>query len=171
MYLEKALVESSLANFLHGFMSVESQAEAYNETFRDTEKVKQFKLFLANNPKVGKHFEKKINVESSDDELHVPMNENFNEKEVSESGNFVFSGMFELHRKSLSQAYYNHWVRLELEERKMVGKYFFGPYNYETEEGTKKLFTYKDSVDCLLADIDNWRKEELYPHDKCTGLI
>ena len=35
MYLEKALVESSLANFLHGFMSVESQAEAYNETLID----------------------------------------------------------------------------------------------------------------------------------------
>ena len=170
VYLEKRLVESSLANFLHGFMSVESQAEAFNETFRESEKVAQFKRFLEKNPKVGKHFEKRINAQCSDDEMSVPMNENYNEKEVVDTGDCVFSGMFELHRKSLSQAYYNYWVRLELEERGLIGKYFFGPYFYETE-GSRKIFNYKDSVDCFLEEVENWRKEELYQHDKCTGLF
>ena len=167
--MEKALVESCLANYMHGFMSMESQAEAYNETFRDSEKVKQFKLFLSKNPKVGKHFDKKMKAESSDDELFLPLSEHFNENEVSESGDCVFTGMFELHRKSLSHAYYNHWVLLELEERRMVGKYFFGPYFYKTEDGKNKLFTLKDSFDSFLANVDDWRKEEIYPHDNCTG--
>ena len=40
------LVESDMSNFMHGFMSMESAAEAYNETFRHSTAVTQLKEFL-----------------------------------------------------------------------------------------------------------------------------
>ena len=105
----------------------------------------------------------------NDDEYCLPMSEDFNEKEAVEKGFSVFSGMFELHRKSLSQAFFNHWILKELQERKLVGKYFFGPY-YHENNGTKQILSYKESVDNFLSDVDSWRTEELYPHNNCTGL-
>ena len=148
---------------------MESQAEAYNETFRSTEKVVEFKLFLEKNPKVGKHFEKKINSKPADDEYCLPMSDDYNEKDATENGHSIFSGMFEMHRKSVSQAFFNHWVLSELQERKLVGNYFFGPYYYENN-GSRKLLSYKDSVDNFQSDVDSWRTEEIYPHDNCTGI-
>jgi hypothetical protein len=59
VYLEKSLVESAMSNFMHGFMSMESAAEAYNETFRHCDSVKQFKDFLDKNPFVCNHFNAK----------------------------------------------------------------------------------------------------------------
>ena len=35
VFLEKAFLESCLSNLMHGFISMESTAEAYNETFRN----------------------------------------------------------------------------------------------------------------------------------------
>ena len=164
------LVEGGMAHFMHGFMSMESQAEAYNETFRNSDKVEQFKLFLAQNPKVGKHFEKKINAKPADDEYFIPMSDDFNEKDAAEKGLPIFSGMYEMHRKSVSSAFFNHWILSELKERNLVGKYFFGPY-YHEQDGAKKLRNYKESVDMFQCEVDHWRTEELYPHDDCTGII
>ena len=60
VYLEKDFVEYGLSNFMHGFMSMESTAEAYNKAFRSTNSVKLFKAFLSENPTVGNHFNTKI---------------------------------------------------------------------------------------------------------------
>ena len=169
VYFEKMLVEGGMAHFMHGFMSMESQAELYNETFRNSDKVKQFKLFLAMNPNVGKHFDKKIKAKPSDDEFFVPMSEDFNEKDAEEKGHSTYSGMYEMHRKSVSSAFFNYWTLCELRERNLLSKYFFGPYYYE-EDGTRKLCNYKESVDTFQCKVDRWRTDELYPHDECTGI-
>ena len=170
VYFEKMLVEGGMARFMHGFMSMESQAEAYNETFRNSDKVKQFKLFLAQNPKVGKHFDIKIKAKPADDEFFAPMSEDYNEKDAEDKGLSIFSGMYEMHRKSVSSAFFNHWTLCELQERNLVGEYFFGPYYYE-QDGTRKLCNYKESVDIFHCKVDRWRTDELYPHDHCTGII
>ena len=167
VYFEKLLVERSMASFMHGFMSMEAEAEAYNETFRGSEQVEQIKLFLNKNPNVGKHFEKKIKAKPAEDEYEAPMSDDFNEKEAASKGLQVFSGMHEMHRKSLSAAFYNLSTLLELQERNLVGKYFFGPYHYEVD-GMQKLLNYKESVDNFQRDVDKWRTDELYTHDNCT---
>ena len=48
VYIEKQLIESFMSNFMHGFMSMESTAEAYNEAFRNTISVHLFKEELKN---------------------------------------------------------------------------------------------------------------------------
>lgn len=161
VYFEKLFVESGLARFMHGFMSMESQAEAYNETFRNTDNVQEFKKFLEKNPTVGRHFEKKIKAKHDDEYFDESLDET--DEEVS-----VASGMFELHRKSVSQAFFNQFILSELQERNMVGKYFFGPYYYESEDG-QKLMTYKKSADNFQSDVDSWRTDEIYQHKNCTG--
>ena len=163
VYFEKLFVESGLDRFMHGFMSMESQAEAYNQTFRNTEKVKEFKKFLAKNPSVGRHFEKKIKSKASDDEYDE-------DQDATEEEASVASGMFELHRKSVRQSFFNLFMLRELQERNMLGKYFFGPYFYESN-GEQKLMTYKESADNFQADVDSWRTEEIYQHANCTGNI
>ena len=45
VYLETNFVEYEMSNFMHGFMSMESTAEAYNEAFRNTNSVKLFNEF------------------------------------------------------------------------------------------------------------------------------
>ena len=60
MYLEINFVEYEMSNFMHGFMSMESTAEAYNEAFRNTNSVKLFNEFLSEKQSVGNHFSTKI---------------------------------------------------------------------------------------------------------------
>ena len=43
--LDRSLVESDMSNFMHGFMSMESVAEAYNETFRHSTAMQNSKNF------------------------------------------------------------------------------------------------------------------------------
>ena len=70
------------------------------------------------------------------------------------------------------------WLRLtltsglyeELLERKMIGKYLLGPY-YRFEDGEKKLFKYKDSVEQFLALVDCLRVNETYSHTSCAGTF
>ena len=73
------------------------------------------------NPNVGKHFDKKIKAKPSDDEFFVPMSEDFNEKDAEEKGHSTYSGMYEMHRKSFSSAFFNFWTLCELRERNLVG--------------------------------------------------
>jgi hypothetical protein len=69
----------------------------------------------------------------------------FYEKEidyVKASNEVYFEKMLvdEMHRKSVCQAVFNHWVLSELQERKLVGNYFLGPYYYENN-GSRKLLS------------------------------
>ena len=57
--------------------------------------MQEFKKFLEKNPTVGRHFEKKIKAKHDDEYFDESLDET--DEEVS-----VASGMFELHRKSVS---------------------------------------------------------------------
>ena len=83
-------------------------------------------------------------------------------------GENVFCGMSEMHRKSVSQVVFNFWIHQELKERKMVGKFLFGPFY--TDDARKKLFTYRDSVEKLLEVVEKMRINETYKHKKCSGI-
>ena len=98
-------MESYLCNLQHCWMSMEGQSESYNDLWWNSHKVEMIRLFLDKNPSVGKHFDKKIAAENLD-EINLPFNDNYNEKESKESGRGIFSGMQELHRKSLSQVWF-----------------------------------------------------------------
>jgi hypothetical protein len=152
-----------MSNFMHGFMSMESTAEAYNEAFRSTLSVKLFKEFLDKNRRVGNHFMTKIREVNHSEDLDIPHNDFFNQERIEASGHQVQNRMYELHRKSVVNAYYNHWVKQEIKERKM--NYIFGPYH--TEDG--KVFTFRDSVEAFLVEIDDLRSKETYAHDICAG--
>jgi hypothetical protein len=166
VYLEKSLVESSMSNFMHGFMSMESAAEAYNETFRHCDSVKQFKDFWDKNPSVGNHFNAKKKETCSDDYVDIPLSKHFNEKEAEANDRSVHNGMHELHRKSVVSSFYNCWLKEELKERNI--NYMFGPY-YKEQSNEKCVFTFRDSVEEFLEHIDDMRSQEIYKHDICAG--
>ena len=73
VYLDRSLVESDMSNFMHGFMSQESVAEAYNETFRHSTAVTQLKEFLEKKPSVGNHFNAKVRETKVGDYVDVPL--------------------------------------------------------------------------------------------------
>ena len=168
VYLEKQLVESAMSNFMHGFMSMESAAEAYNETFRNSDSVKLFKEFLGKNPKVGNHFNEKLKENNVDEDIDIPLSDHFNEKEAEENGYRVQNGMHELHRKSIVSTFYNCWLKEELKERSI--SYLFGPYYKEDSDG-KHVFTFRESVEKFLEQIDDLRSQETYKHENCAGKI
>ena len=60
VYLERKLAESFLSNYHQGWMSQEAQAEAYNETWRESDEVKLVQKFLEENPHVGAQFNKQV---------------------------------------------------------------------------------------------------------------
>ena len=99
VYFTSTMIKSYVNNLCHAWMSMEGQAEAFNQTWLNSDEVFLVKLFLANNPKVGKHFDQKMKVTNAEEDLDFPHNENSNESE----GKKIFSGMAEMHRKSLSQ--------------------------------------------------------------------
>ena len=79
-------------------MSLEGQAESYNDLWWDSKKVEIIRRFLDKNQSVGKHFDKKI-VDIDVDEIQLPFDDDW---EGKESGKGVSTGMHELHRKNLS---------------------------------------------------------------------
>ena len=162
VYLDKCLVINLLSNFMHGFMSMESAAESFNETFRDTNSVKLFKEFLEKNPNVGNHFNAKIKQHNVEEDIDLPLNDAFNEKEATSKGLHIQKSMFELHRKSVVSAFYNFWLKEELKDRKM--SYRFGPYH--KEDGS--VMTFQESVEIFLEEIDELRTTEIYAHENCA---
>ena len=163
VYLEAAFLNSCLSNFMHGFMSMESTAEAYNESFRSTQTVRLFKEFLEGNKKVGQHFNAKTKAHDKNEDLFLPGNHNFNQKRVEDSGLQIQNSMHELHRKSVVNAYYNFWVKQELKERSW--NHIFGPY--KSADGS--IITFHESVEAFLVEIDDLRSKEIYAHDNCAG--
>ena len=169
VYMERQLVENFLSNYHHGWMSEESQAEAYNETWRSSTQVELVNKFLAENPHVGTQFNKKMKEAVSEEEMCERLDDEDLESESAkdEEGKKSVCGMFEIHRKNLAQAYYHLWIYEELRERNLVGRHIFGPYYLDEEK--KNLFRYKDSVEEFLALVDGLRANEIYSHPSCAG--
>ena len=151
---------------MHGFMSMESAAEAYNESHRESSAVNQLKDFILKNPKVGNHFNAKAKEGSDGDIVEIPLSDEFNEQEANDHGKRVQNGMHELDRKSIVSSFYNFWILEELKERKI--HYMFGPY-HKNIDGCDVLVTFRDSVEDFIEGIDNLRSEEIYKHEDCTG--
>ena len=150
---------------MHGFMSMESAAEAYNESHRESSAVNQLKDFILKNPKVGNHFNAKAKEGSDGDIVEIPLSDEFNEQEANDHGKRVQNGMHELDRKSIVSSFYNFWILEELKERKI--HYMFGPY-HKNIDGRDVLVTFRDSVEDFIEGIDNLRSEEIYKHEDCT---
>ena len=149
-------------------MSMEGMSEAYNETWLESDEVKKFNDFLAQNKNVGNHFNKKIKESKNGEEICPSLSDFSNLKTSLKQGKDVFSGMVEMHRKSVSQVVFNFFIHEEIKERKMVGKFLFGPYYLDDTK--KKLFTYRDSVEKLFEDVEEMRVSETYKHRKCSGV-
>lgn len=133
-------------------------SESYNEAWRESDEVKVFKTFLDNNKNVGNHFNRCFKSESGD-QIYFSVNKD-------DIGDTV-SDMHEMHRKSLSQVIFNYWVREELLNRKIIGKFLFGPYYLNKSE--KIMVTYRESLEIFLETVDSLRIDETYEHHKCSG--
>ena len=103
VFFKNTLVVAYVNNLCHAWMSMEGQAEAYNQTWLSSVEVQLVKLFLAKNPSIGNHFNQKISSVNKAEDLELPENENSNEGDSLRAGQPMFTGMAEMHRKSLSQ--------------------------------------------------------------------
>ena len=100
---------------------------------------------------------------NQNEEIEIPPTNYFNQNEVEASGKQIQTSMHKLHRKSLANAYYNYLVKLEMNERKI--SYIFGPFH--TEDGN--IFTFQDSIEAFLEEIDALRSNKTYAHKVCAG--
>ena len=128
VYLERRLAEYFLSNYHQGWMSQEAQAEAYNETWRESVQVQLVQKFLDKNPHVGAQFNKKIKPEEMDFVIDILDEENVDAESKEDPSKRSLCGMFEIHRKSVGHAYFSIWVPQELQDRSMLRNYLFGPY-------------------------------------------
>ena len=148
-FFENSVILGYWQEFSHGWLSSEGKCEAFNQSHKKTEMTKSIKRFLKYHKNIGKHFDK---VEEDEDD-------------PDPAGKA--SRMFEMKRKSLGQAVRNWCVVQELGERKMLNNIedgeFFGPM----VEGGRTV-TFKKSIDYFMERVDDWRRDELYPHN-CTS--
>ena len=105
VYYTTISVKGYFSELLHGWLSAEMKAEAYNETHRNTEK--EGKNL---NPTKGVHFNKKRKEEKSDD---FCSNDDLDDiEEHNDTGTQYDKGtisrMWEMRRKSLKQVFYNY---------------------------------------------------------------
>ena len=116
------------------------------------------KRFLYFNKEVGMHFKKT----SSEDDL---AEEDFEDvsKEDSPKESTV-TGMWELRKKSISQAVLVQEVTEELYERGKTDEYYFGPM----VDNLSQKVSFKESIDQFMTEIDEIRKMTLYSHDDCS---
>ena len=157
VYFEKQIVKVFLSNLHHSWMSFEGMSEAYNEAFRQSEGVAVIRNFLVQNQNVCNHFKRSVKCDEDIGPIY----------EEEDSSNDKLNDMHEMHRKNLSAVVYNYWVVEELRERKLLGKFLFGPYYQDKEK--KKIITFKDSVEMFIVEIDKLRINETYDHIKCSG--
>ena len=162
VFIEKDLVEDYLALLHHGWLSSEGKCEAYNELYRDSKQVHRIAEFLRKNNQVGHHFDQHMKCSSSD-EVNQPHTDVGG---VSDNKSCTFTGMHELHRKSLTSAVYNHEIYNELTERGKISVTLFGPMI--SHQNVR--ISYKESVECLLGKGDQWRTAEIYEHLSCSGV-
>ena len=51
----------------------------------------------------------------------------------------------------------------------MISEYFLGPYYCKGD--TKRLVTFRDSVEKFLSEVASYRSKETYKHSTCTGIL
>ena len=158
-YFTEWFLKSYFSDLLHSFTSAEGKAESYNDLYRETEKTNYFLQFIKFNPTVGGHFRSKDETEGINDEDDDDLDYKGDGEEDLMS---QASAMSEIHRKTLQTAFYNHQVRLELEERGIIDQWTFGP-KHELSNQAKKI-TYRESMDNFMTEVDNWRLSEIYDH-------
>ena len=66
------------------------------------------------------------------------------------------------------QAVFTFWIYEELKDRELVSKEFFGPYCVKGD--SKRVKSFRDSVEEFLERIESMRVKETYKHGKCTGI-
>ena len=164
VYLHENLVTSYVNNLCHAWMSTEGMSEAYNQTWLSSDQVKLVNSFLRFNANIGKHFNQKLKDSDRDEDLVLDNDINRKTVDDDKEDQQIFSGMAELHRKSLSQALFNYFVLRALKERKEISKHNFGPYF--SDDGN--LVTYQESVENYLEYVEKCRTGEVYTHNICT---
>ena len=91
---------------------MDGMSEAYNQTWLSSEQVKLVNTFMRFNANIGKHFNQKLKDSDRDEDL--VLDNDINRKTVDDKEDpQIFSGMAELHRKSLSQALFNYFILKE----------------------------------------------------------
>lgn len=165
VYFSSLFVSSYNSDLQHGWMSSVAKTESYNDTFHDSKQVKTFKNILKSNPKIGKHFNRKAKNKSEteeatfgeDDKTEAETSNNEETTNVNSE-----SIMFEMKRKSLTQALLTFEAIKELQERKLTND-TFGPKVEDNEH-----ITFKKSADNFMEKIENLRKFEIYEHFECS---
>ena len=134
-------MEYFVSTYHHGWISEESQAESYNEAWRNSKKVELVKRFLNENPLVGQQFKKKNEGEEDIFERIVDEEADTDAPpETSRTSSQCY--MFELNRKSIATGYYDLWIFEELLERDLIDKYLFGPYYLGKPIKFKKVYNH-----------------------------
>ena len=81
---------------------MEGMSEAYNQTWLSSDKVKLVNSFLRFNANIGKHFNQKLKDSDRDEDLVLDNDIDRKKVDDDKEDQQIFSGMAELHRKSLS---------------------------------------------------------------------
>ena len=164
-YFEKNVCSGYWEEFSHGWLSAETKSEAYNMSFKDTENNASILRYFQMNPRQGGHFDK-VN-KSKKDEGEEDEDEDDDDDEDDDNSEMKVSRIYEVKRKSLSEALRLWLVQEELKDRKLLTDIkkgeVFGPKG-EKEERT----TFKESLKELMSRVDIWRREEIYPHLQCA---
>ena len=164
VYFSTLFIKSYNSDLQHGWLSSVAKTESYNETFHDSEKVKTFKDILNSNPKIGKHFNRKATTENEIEEATFGEEEaeKENEDKTYRTNINSESTMYEMKRKSLTQALLTSEIIKELQERKIANE-TFGPKVEKREK-----VTFKKSADTFMEKIEDLRKFEVYEHFECS---
>ena len=160
-FFDNSVISGYWEEFSHGWLSSEGKCEAYNQSHKETEMTKSIKRFLIFHKNIGKHFDKA-------EAASVPNGgEEGQGEEKGGQEDEKASRMYDMKRKALGQGVRNWCVVQELGERKLLKTVeegeFFGPM---VEYG--RTVPFKESLDHFMERVDDWRRDELYPH-KCTS--
>ena len=148
VFFAKILVDSHMAELLHGWMSSIAKTESFNETFWGKRQIAATQQFLKFNPSVANHFRDQAKNDNSPD-----IEDQENEKEERKT-------IFEMKRKSLSRVLLKSEIIKECSERNIVES--FGPKIVGGEQ--KSL---NQTMDDFMEKIGELRKSEIYPHPNC----
>lgn len=158
-YVEEIFAKQYFSELHHGWLSSQAKAEAFNETNRGSYQEQQTRKFLELNPDIGKRFQ---HGEDSKDDDEYGFSDDDDNNEEYEQEIKKKSKMYEINRKTLSQAMLNHQIKSELSERGQLENTRFGPMLMNG-----KKISFKESRYEAMKDINEQRKSELYPHQKC----
>ena len=142
VFFAKILVDSHMAELLHGWMGSIAKTESFNETFWGKRQIAAIQRFLKFNPSVANHFRDQAKNDNSPD-----IEGQENEKEERKT-------IFEMKRKSLSRVLLKSEIIKECTERNIVES--FGPKMVGGEQ--KSL---NQTMDDFMEKIGELRKSEI----------